>query len=99
MKRCSGISSASSSFPRLSLLLVLALGVAPVSAQKQFAETLPIVRRVSLGEYHIIATYDPSWASQEGPREIVLEDFAGREGLTLLLPADAQTRLFVVRMG
>jgi hypothetical protein len=30
-------------------------------------------------------------------RQIVLSDFAGRQGLTLTLPADAETRLFVLR--
>lgn len=31
-----------------------------VSAQEQFAKTLPIVRRVKLGRYHVLITYDPN---------------------------------------
>jgi len=67
-----------------------------VSAQEQFGKDLPIVRRVKLGGYHVIATYDPGWATAKGPRQIVLDDFDGHQGLTLVLPADAQTRLFVL---
>ncbi len=67
-----------------------------VPAQQQFAETLPIVRRVTLGGYHAIATYDPMCVEGEGPRTVHLEDFAGHEGLTLKLPADADIRIFVV---
>ncbi|MFQ6099465.1 MAG: hypothetical protein ACE5O2_17165, partial [Armatimonadota bacterium] len=68
-----------------------------VSAQEQYAKSLPIVRRVSLGRIHVIATYDPAWATAASPRHVVLEDFDGRTGLTLALPADAQTRIFVLR--
>lgn len=68
-----------------------------VSAQKQFAETLPIVRRVTHGDLHVLITYDPLWHEQDGPRRIVLEDFDGREGLILVVPADRQTRIFVFR--
>ena len=67
-----------------------------VPAQQQFAQELPIVRRVKLGPYHVIATYDPLCLHGGAPREIVLEDFDGRRGLTLVLPADAQTRVFVL---
>ncbi len=66
-----------------------------VPAQQQFAETLPIVRRVRLGKYSVIATYDPGWAEAEEPRQIVLDDFDGHAGLTLVLPADAAMRVFV----
>ncbi len=68
-----------------------------VSAQEQFAETLPIVRRVRLGRYHVIATYDPGWAEAEQARQIELADFDGNAGLALGLPADAETRIFVLR--
>ncbi|HJN18143.1 MAG TPA: hypothetical protein QGH10_21770, partial [Armatimonadota bacterium] len=68
-----------------------------VSAQKQFAETLPIVRRVKLDGYHVLVTYDPAWRTQDEPRVIALDSFDGREGLSVRLPADAQTRLFVLR--
>ncbi len=70
-----------------------------VSAQEQFGQELPIVRRVQLGPYHVVATYDPLCAHGGEPRRIVLEDFAGHAGLTLDLPADAQTRIFVAREG
>jgi len=68
-----------------------------VSAQKQFGDELPIVRRVKLGRYHLLATYDPGWMTGQPPRKIVLDDFDGRRGLKLVLPADAETRLFLLR--
>ncbi len=68
-----------------------------VSAQEQFGRQLPIVRRVSLGPWHVVATYDPGCIFGGEPRTIRLQDFAGHAGLTLELPADAQTRIFVLR--
>lgn len=68
-----------------------------IPAQLQFKETLPIVRRVKTGPYHIVLTYDQDWAAQEGPRRIALEDFDGVPGRRVTFPADAQTRLFVLR--
>jgi len=68
-----------------------------VPAQEQFGEDLPIVRRVSLGPWHIVATYDPGCVFGGEPRTIRLEDFASHAGLTLELPADAQTRIFVLQ--
>ena len=67
-------------------------------ARKQFAETLPIIRRVKLGPYHVIATYDPLCVHGGPPRRIVVTNFDGRKGLTLDLPADAETRIFVLRV-
>ena len=68
-----------------------------VSAQDQYAATLPIVRRVKHGRTHILITYDPLWEAVGEPRRIEVDDFDGHEGLTLVLPADAQTRVFVLR--
>lgn len=68
-----------------------------VPAQEQYAKSLPIVRRVKLGKTHVLATYDPMCLHGGQPREIVLPDFDGRQGLTLKLPADQQTRVFVLR--
>ncbi len=68
-----------------------------VPAQEQFAGTLPIVRRIRCGRLHILITYDPLWHEHDGPRRIVLADFDGRDGATLVLPADRQTRIFVLR--
>lgn len=70
---------------------------ADVASLDQFLQTLPIVRRVQLGKLHVLATYDPQVVHGQPAREVVLTDFAGRKGLTLRLPADAQTRLFVLR--
>jgi len=67
------------------------------SSLRQFLETLPILRRVQLGSIHVIATYDPQVVHGKEPREITLTDFAGHKGLTLKLPADEQTRVFVLR--
>ncbi len=70
-----------------------------VPALDQFAQTLPIVRRVKLGPYHVLATYDPVAVQGGAGREIVLGDFDGHEGMTLIVPADEQVRVFVVREG
>ncbi|MFP3903977.1 MAG: hypothetical protein ACLFWB_07025 [Armatimonadota bacterium] len=68
-----------------------------VSAQEQFADRLPIVRRVSMDNVHVVCTYDPMWEAQEAPRQIVLKDFADAAGLTVTLPADRHTRIFVLK--
>ncbi len=67
-----------------------------VSAQEQFGQDLPIVRRVTLGPWHVIATYDPLCTHGGQPRTIRLEDFGGRAGRVLVLPADEQVRIFVL---
>ena len=68
-----------------------------VPARRQFKETLPIVRRVKLGPIHVLCTYDPNVVYGGEPREIVLTDFDGEAGRTLRLPADSETRMFVLR--
>lgn len=68
-----------------------------VPALEQYADLLPIVRRVSMDDVHVVCTYDPMWESEDAPRDIVLEDFAGTAGLTVILPADRHTRIFVLR--
>jgi len=55
------------------------------------------VRRVKLGKTHVLATYDPLCVHGGEPRQIALQDFAGQKGLTVKLPADAQTRIFVLK--
>jgi hypothetical protein len=79
-----------------------------ISAKKQFANRLPAVRRVKLGQLHLFITYDPNpvygtlpkgetEAPQQGkPRRIVLADFDGVEGRKVTIPADAQTRIFAL---
>ena len=71
--------------------------VVDVSAQEQYRDTLPIVRRISIEGYDIVATYDPLVVQGGEPRAIVLKDFAGCAGLTLTLPADDQLRIFALR--
>ena len=66
-------------------------------ARRQFKQTLPIVRRVKLGPIHLLCTYDPKVLYGGEPREIALTDFDGCPGRTLRLPADSQTRIFVLR--
>jgi len=68
-----------------------------VSAQEQFAHKLPIVRRVRLGDVHLVISYDPGVVYGGTPRAIVLKDFDGVAGRTLRVPADAETRLFVLQ--
>jgi len=68
-----------------------------IPARRQFKQTQPIVRRVKFGPFHILITYDPNVVYGGEPREIVLTDFDGHTDLTLRLPADEQTRIFVLR--
>jgi hypothetical protein len=68
-----------------------------IPARRQFKETLPVVRRVQLGPVHVLCTYDPNVVYGGEPREIVLDDFDGHAGRTLRLPADSETRIFVLR--
>lgn len=66
-------------------------------SQEVFAKTLPIVRRVKLGNMHIVTTYDPAVIFGAPAREITLKDFDGHPGLVVKLPADEQTRIFVLQ--
>ena len=68
-----------------------------VSAREQFRKMLPVVRRIKLGKIHAIITYDPAVVYGGKPRNIILKDFDGHKGLTLKLPADSQTRIFVLK--
>jgi hypothetical protein len=69
-----------------------------VPATEQFAKVLPIVRRVTLDPYHVLITYDPLCVHEGKPgREIRLENFDGKKGRTLVLPADSKTRVFVLK--
>ena len=52
---------------------------------------------MQLGNIHVIATYDPQVVHGKEAREITLTGFAGHKGLTLKLPADEETRVFVLR--
>lgn len=67
-----------------------------VPAPRQFGQTLPLVRRVKLGPWHVVITYDPKVIYGGAPRTITLEHFDGMPGRTLKLPADAQTRIWVL---
>jgi len=49
------------------------------------------------GRYHVVATYDPQWQKNQVMQSVELKGFDGRKGLTVLLPADSQTRIFVLR--
>jgi hypothetical protein len=68
-----------------------------VPSVERFVKALPLVRRVKLGPLHVLATYDPRVVHGGAPVEIALLNYDGKEGLTLRLPADEQTRLFVLR--
>ncbi|MGE0432816.1 MAG: hypothetical protein AB7S36_11195 [Planctomycetota bacterium] len=67
-----------------------------VSSQQQFEQRLPIVRRVSWGQYHVIATYDPRFEEYPGGRTITIDDVDGVAGRSLVLPADGKVRFFLV---
>lgn len=69
-----------------------------VPAKVQFRDILPIVRRVKFGDYHIVISYDPQWQKAfRTPRTVTLENFDGIDGLDLQIPADAKTRIFVLK--
>jgi hypothetical protein len=68
-----------------------------VPAEVQFAKKLPVVRRMKLGQWHVLATYDPNWEADPEPKEIELKNFDGHPGLTVVLPADSQTRIFLLK--
>ncbi|MCZ7645491.1 MAG: RNA polymerase sigma factor [Planctomycetota bacterium] len=68
-----------------------------VDAGAQWKGTLPIVRRVRFGVYHLLFAYDPAVVYGGAPREIVLQDFDGVKGRTLNLPADANARIFLLQ--
>jgi hypothetical protein len=67
-----------------------------VPAAEQFSQSLPIVRRIKFGPYHIVATYDPFWEDYPDGRIITLNDFSGKIGLNIHVPADKESRIFVV---
>lgn len=68
-----------------------------IDMQRAWSEILPIVRRVTLGNLHVLATYDPAVVHGGAPRRITLDDFGGNKGLTLVLPADEQVRLVLLK--
>ena len=66
--------------------------------RRVWEEVLPICRRVKFGDLHLVATYDPRVVAGHSPRRIELDDFDGRAGLTLSLPADDQVRIFALHL-
>ena len=78
---------------------ILRHGQAPIDvpAQQQFKDTSPIVRRVTLGNLNVVATYDPAVVHGGDPRHVTLHDFNGHTGMTLQLAADDQVRLYVIQ--
>ncbi|MBN1670814.1 MAG: fibronectin type III domain-containing protein, partial [Kiritimatiellae bacterium] len=68
-----------------------------VPATNQFVTGGPIVRRVSFGRYHLLATYNPKSVYEgQSARTIELRNFDGYPNLTLRVPADGRTRLFLL---
>jgi hypothetical protein len=68
-----------------------------VDAREQWKEGLPVVRRVTFGLLHVLITYDPTVIYGGRPRTVTLANFAGAQGRDLEIPADAETRIFVLR--
>jgi hypothetical protein len=66
------------------------------SSLKEFLEATPIFRRIRLGKYDLIATYDPKVVYGSPARNIVLKDLAGQKGRVLQVPADGQLRVWVL---
>ena len=68
-----------------------------VPSQQQFQSASPVIRRVDNAGYSLIISYDPQWQSYPAGRSVVLSDFDGHPGLTLEIPADRHTRLFLLQ--
>ncbi len=68
-----------------------------ISSQLQFQDALPIIRRIKLGPYHVVATFDPKWSEQTSTRRVMLVDFEGQDRLDLSFPADRELRIFVLK--
>jgi hypothetical protein len=64
--------------------------------QYVFAAKLPIVRRTKLHGVHIVISNSPAATYGDPQEELVLSAFDGRSGRTLRVPADAQTRIWVL---
>jgi hypothetical protein len=61
-------------------------------------EPLPIVRRVRYGNYHLVATYDPSSDPNQAGRDVTIRDFDGRPGIYVTLPSAGEVKLFLLRL-
>jgi hypothetical protein len=66
--------------------------------QQVFTNVLPVSRHVKNGDLHIVATYDPQVVYGKPARNITLRNFNGVHGLSLSLVADAQVRVYAVRV-
>ncbi len=66
--------------------------------KQAFQKSLPLARRKKLDNHHLVITYNPKFI-HGSPEEsqITLNDFDGNKGLTLILPADDQVRIFALR--
>jgi hypothetical protein len=69
---------------------------ADVDAQHILSDKLPIIRRVKLGSLHALMTYDPCGGNGKPPRTVTLTDFDAHKGLTVSIPADEHTRIFLL---
>lgn len=67
-----------------------------VPATEQWAQSLPVVRRVQLGRYHAIVGYDPFFASFPAGRVVTLPDFDGVSGRTVEVPVDGTVRIWLL---
>jgi len=68
-----------------------------VSAQEQFGQTVPVVRRVKLDDIHVVATFDPLAQPGTEGRPIKVGNFDGHQGLTVSLPNSSDLRVSFLR--
>ena len=61
-----------------------------------FRRNQPLLRHVENGKYHLVITYNPNTIRSGQDGEIKVKDFAGRNGVDLIFPADDRPRIFVV---
>ncbi|MEM7166481.1 MAG: hypothetical protein AAF581_13530 [Planctomycetota bacterium] len=69
-----------------------------VPATEQWAQNLPVVRRVRLGQNHVVVAYDPFAATYPAGRTVTLTDFAGSAGSTLTIPVDGTVRVWMLQL-
>jgi hypothetical protein len=72
--------------------------VADFDPQQVYANTAPILRHIRNGDLHLIATYDPQVVYGRPARSIAVDDFAGVAGLRLTFCADAEVRMYIIRL-
>jgi hypothetical protein len=68
------------------------------ASQQTFDQQLPILRHLTNGDLHIVATYDPQVVYGQPARNVTVNNFNAVAGLSLTFAADSQVRLYFVKV-